>query len=79
MFLHNVLTLEDIAEMKKGNNAEKLKRNRPDTIFKHSVDKIVPPEVSILRELEEDHELRLESFTVHFLFFAIQKQTVSRL
>ncbi|XP_053384247.1 uncharacterized protein LOC128550109 isoform X2 [Mercenaria mercenaria] len=68
VLLHNVLTVEDLTknqeELKRAND---LKRKRPDKIFKHSVNKIIPQKIEELKDTEMMSDISLESFLVHCL------------
>ncbi|KAH3897506.1 hypothetical protein DPMN_021694 [Dreissena polymorpha] len=66
VLLHQVITLEDINQMKIDENKHNIKRNRPDKIFSHCVDKILPSYVNELNDNENCDSVQLLSYVVLF-------------
>ena len=69
IFLHHVITSEDIEDMTKDNNKGEVKRCRPDKTVFYSVNKVFPKEIQNLRDFQECEELMLDAFIVHILPF----------
>lgn len=66
VLLHQVITLEDINQMKIDENKHHIKTNRPDKIFSHCVDKILPSYVNELNDNENCDSVQLLSYVVLF-------------